>query len=289
MDSPERTETRDWRGNLVFPDTKPGTTADPKRRSAAGSTAGMDCEAPTCRICYRRRAKGQGPLIAPCSCQGLIGFVHKGCLEMRLREKGTDRCDVCQQRISVHQKPAPVWNFFRDPNHRTDILRMVLNAVSCVGDVIVLSFAWTYASGFLGSVGWLTYLFFLSVLLFQTIFWMMVEVIRIVACYEPVRKWRDEACSLDVMLTGVDRASHPQSTDAPEVIVLREMNTAVHGDTANTGTCTPKDYRKREHGQVAATLDRSADSWGLATATEGRMSPENAIETNTQEMSKRFL
>ncbi|KAK8757554.1 hypothetical protein V5799_004814 [Amblyomma americanum] len=55
---------------------------------------------------------------------------------------------------------------------------MAVNVASCLGDVMVLVFAWIYASGFLGNVGWLTYLFIVAVLLFQTVFWITVEVIR---------------------------------------------------------------------------------------------------------------
>ncbi|KAL1445562.1 hypothetical protein MTO96_044954 [Rhipicephalus appendiculatus] len=90
---------------MVLPSTKADSTRDHKGSAVPESSPGMDCEAPTCRICYRRKAAGQGPLIAPCSCRGLIGFAHKRCLETWLREKDTNQCDVCLQRIPVRNKP----------------------------------------------------------------------------------------------------------------------------------------------------------------------------------------
>ncbi|KAK8789039.1 hypothetical protein V5799_021184 [Amblyomma americanum] len=69
-------------------------------------------------------------------------------------------------------------DFFWDPDHRIDILRMVVDAVSATGDAVVLTFAWVYASGFLVGAGWFLYLLVLAVLVFQTAFWVVVEVIR---------------------------------------------------------------------------------------------------------------
>nr|XP_054923094.1 E3 ubiquitin-protein ligase MARCHF2-like [Dermacentor andersoni] len=132
-----------------------------------------------CRICLRGEACTDDPLLEPCACRGPSGFAHKGCLERWLRDRDTDQCDVCHRRFMVLLKMAPLLDFFTDPSHRVDVLRMVVDAVSAAGDALVLSFAWMYASGFLRAAGWILYLLVMSVLLFQTVFWTVVEVIRV--------------------------------------------------------------------------------------------------------------
>ncbi|KAL1475756.1 hypothetical protein MTO96_037055 [Rhipicephalus appendiculatus] len=166
---------------------------------------------------------------------------------------------------------------------------MLVNALSCLGDVMVLSFAWTYASGFLGGVGWLTYLFILGVLLFQTVFWMMVEVIRIVACYEPVRKWRDEAYSLDLELKCDDAAGDPQPSDGPEVTVLQERITVANGHSPSSSTHSPKLPSEKDHAKVSSMVDRTTDNWAAATPVERHTFAESAQKTTDTKSPKPSL
>ncbi|KAL1479620.1 hypothetical protein MTO96_051710 [Rhipicephalus appendiculatus] len=98
----------------------------------------------------------------------------------------------------------PLLDFFKDPDHKVDVVRMVVDAVSATGDALVLSFAWAYASGILGATGWALYLLILLVMLFQTAFWSVVEVIRVLTCYEPVRAWRKRTASLELLPDGRD-------------------------------------------------------------------------------------
>nr|XP_050041078.1 E3 ubiquitin-protein ligase MARCHF2-like [Dermacentor andersoni] len=259
---------------MLPPSTSPTETRDLRGSSAAEGSRGMDAEAPTCRICYRETVSADeelGPLVSPCCCRGLIGFAHERCLEKWLREKDTKHCDVCLQRFSVQRKPVPLWHFFRDPNHRNDVLRMVVNALSCIGDIMMLSFAWTYASGFLGSVGWLTYVFILGVLLFQTIFWMMVEFIRIMACYEPVRKWRDKTCSLDAVLKGKDSADPAPSARGLEVVVLQEKNLAPNEGGPGSGTHSPMQSRE--------SSDLQHKLWAIQRAEKAAKGEQPMAET----------
>lgn len=157
-----------------------------------------------CRICHRREGHSGDPFLEPCACRGPNRFAHKGCLERWLRDHDTDQCDVCHHRFVVLLRYAPLLDFFKDPDHRVDVLRMVVDAVSAAGDVLVLSFAWVYASGILSATGWILYLLVMSVLLFQTVFWTVVEVIRAMTCYEPLRRWRKRTASVKLLLEGRD-------------------------------------------------------------------------------------
>ncbi|XP_077508799.1 uncharacterized protein LOC144120276 [Amblyomma americanum] len=177
--------------------------AEAKPEVRASETAGAaEASVQMCRVCYRGPLGGSEPLVSPCACKGSEGFAHKQCLERWLRERGTDQCDVCRHRFAVRLKPAPLMDFFWDPDHRIDILRMVVDAVSATGDAVVLTFAWVYASGFLVGAGWFLYLLVLAVLVFQTAFWVVVEVIRAMTCYEPLSIWRKKTTSVELLLEG---------------------------------------------------------------------------------------
>ncbi|KAH6932581.1 hypothetical protein HPB50_007828 [Hyalomma asiaticum] len=160
--------------------------------------------APVCRVCLRVQVIPEDPLVEPCACRGPSAYAHKSCLERWLRDRDAHECDVCHRPFMVLLKNAPLLDFFKDPDHRVDVLRMVVDAVSAAGDVLVLSFAWIYARGFLGTTGWSLYLLVLFVMLFQTAFWSIVEVIRMITCYEPVRRWRKQTASVEVLLEGRD-------------------------------------------------------------------------------------
>lgn len=148
-----------------------------------------------CRICYR----GSGDLFAPCECRGTMALTHKACLERWLRERDTDQCNVCLARFRVRRVQPPLHKFFAESSNRGDVLRMVVNLISAAGDVVVLVFAWSYASRFLGSLGWFLYLLVVALLVFQTLFWIMVECARVWTCYEPVRNWRKKAVTLEII------------------------------------------------------------------------------------------
>ncbi|XP_075744323.1 uncharacterized protein LOC142803101 [Rhipicephalus microplus] len=152
-----------------------------------------------CRICHHVLGCLGDPLVEPCACRGPNAFVHKSCLERWLRERDTLECDICHKPFMVLFKNAPLLDFFKDPDHRVDVLRMVVDAVSAAGDALVLSFAWAYASAILGATGWTLYLLILFVMMFQTAFWSGVEVIRVFTCYEPVRTWRKRTASLELV------------------------------------------------------------------------------------------
>ncbi|XP_075739973.1 E3 ubiquitin-protein ligase MARCHF2-like [Rhipicephalus microplus] len=142
-------------------------------------TVPTDGAAHACRICHRVLGSPGDLLMEPCACRGPNGFVHKSCLERWLRERDTLECDVCHKPFMVLFKNAPLLDFFKDPDHRVDVLRMVVDAVSAAGDALVLSFAWAYVSAILGATGWTLYLLILFVMMFQTAFWSGVEVIRV--------------------------------------------------------------------------------------------------------------
>ncbi|KAH6931752.1 hypothetical protein HPB50_000239 [Hyalomma asiaticum] len=164
------------------------------------SSAGPDGVHRVCRICYQGTTEERGQLVAPCACKGSIGFTHKSCLERWLRQRNTDQCNVCLGRLNIRRKPAPLYKFFRAPEHRTDVMRMAVNMLSCIGDMLVLGLAWTYAVKVLGNQGWFTYTVIVLVLLFQSIFWLAVEAIRAWTCWEPVRRWREKNASVELLL-----------------------------------------------------------------------------------------
>ncbi|KAH9377877.1 hypothetical protein HPB48_004186 [Haemaphysalis longicornis] len=70
------------------------------------SSLGADSTTPVCRICYKRANVDCGPLVAPCSCKGSIGFAHKSCIERWLRDRTTDQCTVCLASLNVRRTPA---------------------------------------------------------------------------------------------------------------------------------------------------------------------------------------
>ncbi|XP_037564774.1 E3 ubiquitin-protein ligase MARCHF9-like [Dermacentor silvarum] len=142
------------------------------------SSVGTGSANRVCRICYQSGNEERGPLVAPCSCKGSIGFTHKPCLEHWLRQRNTDQCNVCLAKFNIRRTPAPLYAFFRVSENRMDVMRMAVNLLSCVGDVLVLGLAWTYAAKILGSQGWFAYTIILLVLLFQSLFWLTVEGIR---------------------------------------------------------------------------------------------------------------
>ncbi|KAL3245428.1 hypothetical protein MRX96_017987 [Rhipicephalus microplus] len=159
------------------------------------NSAGPDSAHRMCRICFRGANEERGQLVAPCSCKGSIGLTHKSCLERWLRQRHTDHCDVCLARFNIRKTPAiayigaalnrpyllvsqPLYKFFRVPEHRMDVMRMAVNLLSCIGDILILGLAWTYAVKILGSQGWFAYTVIVLVLLFQSVFWLTVEVIR---------------------------------------------------------------------------------------------------------------
>ncbi|CAN7940144.1 unnamed protein product, partial [Ixodes hexagonus] len=147
---------------------------EPPQRSSESSRANE----PVCRICYRFSDTEQGALVAPCFCKGTIGMAHQSCIERWLRERNTDECNVCQCRFKVLRKPQPLIRFFAEPEHRMDIARMIINLVTCIGDVMILTFAWMYASGYLQGKGWFVYVLLLAALLLQSVFWIVVAFIR---------------------------------------------------------------------------------------------------------------
>lgn len=148
-----------------------------------------------CRICYR----GSGDLFSPCECRGTMALTHKACLERWLRERDTDQCNVCLARFRVRRVQPPLRKFFTESSNRADVLRMAVNLISAAGDVVVLVFAWSYASRFLGGLGWFLYLLVVALLVFQTLFWILVECARVWTCYEPVRNWRKKAVTLEII------------------------------------------------------------------------------------------
>nr|XP_037275880.1 E3 ubiquitin-protein ligase MARCHF2-like [Rhipicephalus microplus] len=117
------------------------------------NSAGPDSAHRMCRICFRGVNEERGQLVAPCSCKGSIGLTHKSCLERWLRQRHTDHCDVCLARFNIRKTPAPLYKFFRVPEHRMDVMRMAVNLLSCIGDILILGLAWTYAVKILGSQG----------------------------------------------------------------------------------------------------------------------------------------
>ncbi|XP_040079697.1 E3 ubiquitin-protein ligase MARCHF2 [Ixodes scapularis] len=171
------------------------------------STDSSRANEPVCRICYRRSDTEQGGLIAPCCCKGSIGLTHQSCMERWLRERNTEQCDVCLHRLKVLRKPQPLRRFFAEADHRRDIARMVLNLVTCVGDFMVLTFAWLYASGYLRGKGWLVYVLLIAALFVQTAFWIAVAIIRAWTCYEPIRKWRKRTATVKLLVQGSQGAS----------------------------------------------------------------------------------
>lgn len=182
---------------------------DPQALPAPDSTDAMEGTSPVCRICYRGATPDSGPLLSPCACKGSIGLTHKRCLERWLQGRDTDHCNVCLRAYAVRWKHPPLYEFFLEPDHRVDVLRIVVDIISCTGDVMVLGFAWTYASGFLGGSSWFVYVLVLGVLIFQTIFWLLVEIIRAMTCFEPVRSWRRKAAFIELKLSDGDPA-HPR-------------------------------------------------------------------------------
>ncbi|XP_065308166.1 E3 ubiquitin-protein ligase MARCHF2-like [Dermacentor albipictus] len=159
-----------------------------------------------CRICYR----GCGDLFAPCNCRGTMALTHKECLERWLRERDANQCSVCLARYRVRRVHAPLRKFFTDSSNRGDVLRMAVNLVSAAGDMVVLVFAWSYAARFLGGLGWFAYLLVVALLVFQTIFWILVECARVWTCYEPVREWRKKAVTVDIITDDTHSISVPK-------------------------------------------------------------------------------
>ncbi|XP_077507800.1 E3 ubiquitin-protein ligase MARCHF2-like [Amblyomma americanum] len=254
-------------------------SSDPGPPTTGSNGATMEAAGPVCRVCTRGPggSEGEGPLIVPCSCRGSIGFTHKKCLEEWLHQRDTDQCDVCMHRFTLRRRPPPLWRFFRNPDHRTDIVRMAVNVASCLGDVMVLVFAWIYASGFLGSVGWLTYLFIVAVLLFQTVFWITVEVIRAMTCSEPVRKWRKRTASIELLLDDGEGTHSTQRLEkSPSLLPLAYP--AIHSPTLLVSS--PK------RGKEAATPDRVSTKRTPLTSARGSISADNAVRGAPREETR---
>ncbi|KAL1479980.1 hypothetical protein MTO96_051417 [Rhipicephalus appendiculatus] len=181
------------------------------------SSAGPDGAHRVCRICFQGANEERGQLVAPCSCKGSIGLTHKSCLERWLRQRHTDQCNVCLARFNIRKTPAPLCKFFRVPEHRMDVMRMAVNLLSCIGDILVLGLAWTYAVKILGSQGWFAYTVIVLVLLFQSLFWLTVEGIRAWCDFYCLSHKRGKEIGESLpLLTATSSATHIEDGDNPD-------------------------------------------------------------------------
>lgn len=175
-----------------------------KKDNEDGSESSLcaDTSRPVCRICFRGANEDCGPLVAPCICKGSMGLTHKACIERWLRVRNTDQCNVCLVVMNVRRTKAPLHKFFGDPDHRKDVIRMAINLMACSCDVLILALAWTYAADYLARQGWLLYTLILAALIFQTLFWLLVELVRAWTCYVPLRTWRNKNVLVELVLDG---------------------------------------------------------------------------------------
>ncbi|KAM7296023.1 hypothetical protein ISCGN_021227 [Ixodes scapularis] len=180
-------------------------------RDSSDSTYGSE---PVCRICYRWADEASGPLIAPCCCKGSIGLTHRSCLERWLRERRTDKCNICLYNFKVFRRCQPLRRFFSDPDERGHVAKMIIHFIMGLGDIMVLTFAWTYAMSYLSGKGWFVYLVVLVALLIQTSFWLIFEVIRAWTSYHPIQQWRGRTADLELFLE-----DHRAPPEAPELVV----------------------------------------------------------------------
>lgn len=80
--------------------------------------------------------------------------------------------------VSLVTALQPLYKFFADPEHRKDVTRMGINLLACLCDVLILALAWTYAADYLSRQGWFLYTLVIAALVFQTLFWILVELVR---------------------------------------------------------------------------------------------------------------
>ncbi|XP_064490035.1 E3 ubiquitin-protein ligase MARCHF2-like [Ornithodoros turicata] len=152
---------------------------------------------PVCHFCYQPGTIE--PLITPCHCKGSIRVTHKSCLQKYLKDRNTDHCKRCHYVFHIKRRPKPLCEFFTEASNRVDIMRMVVSLVTCLGDAMVLTFAWRYASFNFFNRGTLLLLLVLAVLLSQSLFWIVVAFIRAWTCYEPILKWRMRTASIELL------------------------------------------------------------------------------------------
>lgn len=59
-----------------------------------------------CRICHE--GSSQEDLLSPCECMGMLGTIHRSCLEHWLSSSNTSYCELCHFRFAVERKPRPL-------------------------------------------------------------------------------------------------------------------------------------------------------------------------------------
>ncbi|XP_064489385.1 uncharacterized protein LOC135401115 [Ornithodoros turicata] len=150
-------------------------------------------------------------LVSLCDCKGFIGANHKTCLARWLKGRNVDRCNVCQGTFKTGKSPKPVAEFFKDPENKTDVLRMVVTLVSCLGDVMIMVLAWRYASRKVFGKNILLSIIVTIILLLQSLFWTVIFVVRIWICYAPFQKWRLRTTSIDMTTTAAAVKEHVKS------------------------------------------------------------------------------
>lgn len=150
-----------------------------------------------------------------------------------------------------------------------DVMRMAVNLLSCIGDILVLGLAWTYAVKILGSQGWFAYTVTVLVLLFQSLFWLTVEGIRAWTCYEPVRRWREKNASVELLLdaSATTAIEFPEPRSRPEGSVCADRGTT---STTPFGTATASPLRPAQSLPAilgSAQGDRTGEPLPLLTPT----------------------
>lgn len=69
-------------------------------------TPSVDSTGEHCRVCHCR---GDEALIAPCSCNGSLKYVHETCLITWMKNPFKDSCEICKQKILIVKKRKPIY------------------------------------------------------------------------------------------------------------------------------------------------------------------------------------
>lgn len=189
-----------------------------------------------CRFCSKSVTRE--PLVSPCRCTGSIGVTHRSCLHKWLRDNNTDRCKECKYVYNIKRTCKPLLMFFFDGGHRLDMIRIIVSLVTCLGDAMVLMFAWRYASSNFFNRGTFTFLLVLAVLLLQSTFWIVIAIIRAWTCYEPIRNWQRRTASLEVIVDLPRANMSPGESDGTTRVASSMFSAA---DPSNVAYKTPPD------------------------------------------------
>uniref|UniRef100_A0A452FYI4 E3 ubiquitin-protein ligase MARCHF2 n=1 Tax=Capra hircus TaxID=9925 RepID=A0A452FYI4_CAPHI len=94
------------------------TSRDGRLLSTVIRALDTQSDGPFCRICHEG-AYGES-LLSPCGRTGMLGAVHKSCLERWLSSSNTSYCELCHTEFAVEKRSRSLTEWLKDPGPRTE-------------------------------------------------------------------------------------------------------------------------------------------------------------------------